>query len=77
MNEHPCWDLASCTSGTEPRENVNCNLCDGGQNLHSLGWDRVKVSENLGAHWSRLWLHPQVVSLLGVLLFGSDNCFCF
>ena len=28
------------------RENVSYNLCDGRQNI---GWDRVKVSENLGA----------------------------
>ena len=30
-------------------ENVSCNFCDGRQNMPSIGWDRIKVSENLGA----------------------------
>jgi hypothetical protein len=32
-----------------PRGNFECHLCDVGQNLALTGWNRVKVSENLGA----------------------------
>ena len=37
--------------GTSPWGKFRCDLCDGGQNLPPPGWDRVKVSQNLGAIW--------------------------
>ena len=46
-------------------ENVSCNFCDGRQNMPSIGWDRVNVSENLGATMVTP-IAPMVISLVNI-----------
>ena len=47
-----------------PRQKIRCNCADGGQNLPPPGWNKVKVSESLGAIMVTL-VAPVDTSLLG------------